>query len=94
MKELSPESQEPKARRSRGARSPRTAIDRKVKISAYISVDSARRLGIHATMTDQDRSQIIDALIRDNLRDWVVQYRPSGAKTTDDGAPEPEAQAG
>ena len=48
----------------------------KVKIAAYISLESARRLGIHATMTDQDKSTIIDGLIREHLRDWVVQYRP------------------
>lgn len=63
----------------------------KVKIAAYVSQESARRLGIHATMTDQDRSTIIDTLIREHLRDWVVQYRPSGAgKTSDDLGQEQE----
>jgi hypothetical protein len=65
-----------------------------VKIAAYVSVESARRLGIHATMTDQDRSSIIDALIREHLRDWVVQYRPSGTKASDDGTPEGESKVG
>ena len=51
-----------------------------MKIAAYVSLESARRLGIHATMTDQDRSTIIDSLIREHLRDWVVQYRPSGSQ--------------
>jgi hypothetical protein len=64
-----------------------------VKIAAYVSVESARRLGIHATMTDQDRSSIIDALIREHLRDWVVQYRPSN-KPSEESEPEAEAQAG
>jgi len=32
-----------------------------------------------STMTDQDKhAASIDGLIRDNLRDWVVQYRASG----------------
>jgi len=65
----------------------------KTKISAYISLESARRLGIHATMTDQDRSQIIDGLIRDHLRDWVVQYRPSTRGAEEPGV-EVESQAG
>ena len=65
----------------------------KVKIAAYISLESARRLGIHATMTGKDRSAIIDALIKEHLRDWVVQYRPS-AKGAEEQVEEPEAQAG
>ena len=85
---------EPKTRTPRGAKSPKSQDTKsKVKISAYISVESARRLGIHATMTDQDRSTIIDALIRDNLRDWVVQYRPS-TRGMEEATPETEPQAG
>jgi hypothetical protein len=29
-------------------------------------------------MTSLDRSSIVDSLIREHLRDWVVQYRPAG----------------
>ena len=76
------DSMEPKTRKPRVARSPKSQDTKsKVKISAYISLESARRLGIHATMTSQDRSAIIDGLIRDHLRDWVVQYRPSSRGT-------------
>jgi predicted nucleic-acid-binding protein len=86
---------EPKSRRGRGNKSPKAQEPKsKVKIAAYVSVESARRLGIHATMTDQDRSTIIDTLIREHLRDWVVQYRPSGAKASDEPEPQGEAQAG
>jgi hypothetical protein len=85
---------EPQSRRPRVAKSPkRQDAKSKVKISAYLSVESARRLGIHATMTNQDRSTIIDALIRDNLRDWVVQYRPS-TRGTEEAPPETEPQTG
>ena len=62
-----------------------------MKIAAYVSQESARRLGIHATMTDQDKSTIIDGLIRDHLRDWVVQYRPSRA--AEETAPDTEGPA-
>ena len=86
---------EPKSRRGRGNKSTRPQEAKsKVKIAAYVSLESARRLGIHATMTDQDRSTIIDSLIREHLRDWVVQYRPSGVKVSDDHEPQAEAQAG
>ena len=70
---------ETRARRARVPKATKTQDAKsKVKIAAYISLESARRLGIHATMTDQDKSSIIDALIKEHLRDWVVQYRPSG----------------
>ena len=86
---------EPKSRRGRVNKSPKSQEAKsKVKIAAYVSLESARRLGIHATMTDQDRSTIIDTLIREHLRDWVVQYRPSSSKASDDAEPQTEAQAG
>ncbi len=86
---------EPKSRRGRGNKSPKTQEPKsKVKLAAYVSLESARRLGIHSTMTGQDRSTIIDSLIREHLRDWVVQYRPSPAKSGDEAEAEPEAQAG
>lgn len=87
---------ETRARKPRVAKStkPQEAKS-KVKIAAYISLESARRLGIHATMTDQDKSTIIDGLIREHLRDWVVQYRPSSvSKTGDDALGETEAAVG
>ncbi len=86
---------EPKSRRGRGNKSPKTQEPKsKVKLAAYVSLESARRLGIHSTMTGQDRSTIIDSLIREHLRDWVVQYRPSTSKTSDDPETLPEAQVG
>ena len=86
---------EPKSRRGRGNKSTRPQEAKsKVKIAAYVSLESARRLGIHATMTDQDRSTIIDSLIREHLRDWVVQYRPSSNKSSDDSEERPESQVG
>lgn len=77
MIQPSDEGREPKARKSRAAKTPKLQdAKKKVKISIYVSLESARRLGIHATMTSLDRSSIVDSLIREHLRDWVVQYRP------------------
>ena len=78
MTQTTNEPSEPRARKPRVPKSPKGQEPKgKVKIAAYVSQESARRLGIHATMTDQDKSTIIDSLIREHLRDWVVQYRPS-----------------
>jgi hypothetical protein len=95
MSQMPHEGPEPKSRKGRVTRSTRGQDPKgKVKIAAYVSMESARRLGIHATMTDQDRSSIIDSLIREHLRDWVVQYRPSGTKPNDDATPEGESKVG
>jgi hypothetical protein len=92
MSQPAHEGAEPKSRKPRVTKSPKPQDAKsKVKISAYISQESARRLGIQATMTDQDKSTIIDSLIKDHLRDWVVQYRPSSRGAEETG---PEAQAG
>lgn len=94
MNSNQPEGPEPKSRKARGNKSPKPQDPKgKVKIAAYVSLESSRRLGIHATMSGQDRSAIIDQLIREHLRDWVVQYRPSN-KPGDEAEPEAEAQAG
>lgn len=86
---------ETKSRKGRVNKSPKAQEAKsKVKIAAYVSLESVRRLGIHATMTGQDRSTIIDSLIREHLRDWVVQYRPSSGKASDEAEPQDEAQAG
>lgn len=91
---IQPEGPEPKSRKARGNKSPKPHDPKgKVKIAAYVSLESSRRLGIHATMTGQDRSTIIDQLIREHLRDYVVQYRPAN-KSGDEAEPETEAQAG
>ncbi len=86
------EGREPKPRKAKGVKSPKIQDAKsKVKLSVYVSLESARRLGIHATMTFQDRSSIVDSLIRDHLRDWVVQYRPTGRGGDSDTAAELEA---
>jgi hypothetical protein len=93
MNQPSDEGRELKARKGRAAKSPKLRdAKKKAKLSIYVSLESARRLGIHATMTSSDRSSIVDSLIREHLRDWVVQYRPAG-KGGDLDAVEPQADA-
>ena len=66
MTQIDDDAPDSRPRRSRVAKSTKVQESKsKVKISAYVSVESARRLGIHATMTDQDKSTIIESLIRD-----------------------------
>ena len=86
MSQSSPASPETKTRKPRVTKATKGEDTKgKVRITAYVSMDAAKRLGIHATMTQQDKSAVVESLIRDHLRDWVVQYRPSAK-----GPSEPE----
>jgi hypothetical protein len=47
------------------------------KVSFYLSPEAIRRLGIAATMTDSDKSRVLEAIIADApiLKRWVVSDR-------------------
>lgn len=47
----------------------------KTKLTLYVTVETAQRLAVHATMTHTDRSAVVESLIRDNCRRFVVQDR-------------------
>ena len=64
-----------KSRRKSVAKSPRRPGEKPVKIGLYLSVDSFRRLGIKSLMDGQDKSQIVDELIKNHLPRYVVQVR-------------------
>ena len=54
--------------------SSRPAAD-KQKLTLYVSVEAAQRLAVHATMTGSDRSAVVEAMIREQLRRFVVSDR-------------------
>jgi hypothetical protein len=45
------------------------------KTTFYLSVEFARRLSLHAVLTGEDRSSIVEGLIRDNFTPWNI-YDP------------------
>jgi hypothetical protein len=47
----------------------------KVKSTIHLSAEASQRLGIHATMTGLDRSAMVEKLINDHLRRYVVSDR-------------------
>jgi hypothetical protein len=47
----------------------------KVKSTIHISIEASQRLDIHATMMSMDRSSLVEKLINENLRRWVVSDR-------------------
>lgn len=59
----------------------------KVKCTITLSVSASQRLGIHAEMTGQDRSEVMEALINQHLRRFVVSDR-GGSESGNSGMPE------
>lgn len=47
----------------------------KAKCTIHLSVEASQRLDIHATMMGLDRSALVERLIHENLRRYVVQDR-------------------
>jgi hypothetical protein len=47
----------------------------KVKATIHLSFEADKRLSIHATMLEMDRSELIESLINQHLRRFVVSDR-------------------
>jgi hypothetical protein len=47
----------------------------KVKCTIHLSVEASQRLDIHATMMGFDRSALVEKIIHEHLRRWVVSDR-------------------
>jgi hypothetical protein len=60
----------------------------KVKTTIHLSVEADQRLSIHATMTGMDRSELMESLINQHLRRFVVSDRggPEGAASGETAA--------
>jgi hypothetical protein len=68
---------QPDARpRKRAASRPATRQPaEKAKCTLMLSVEASQRLSVHAAMMGEDRSALVDRLIREGLREYVVQRR-------------------
>ena len=64
-----------KARRRQAAKPVTRSAVSKVKATIHLSVEASQRLDIHATMMSLDRSALVEKLIHDHLRRWVVSDR-------------------
>lgn len=76
----SPVAASPRKPRRSGAKSTRTQQGEKsTKTAVYLSPDSMKRLGVTALMEGRTQSDIVDQLIREHLRRYVVQIRDRAA---------------
>jgi hypothetical protein len=60
----------------------------KAKCTLVLSVEASQRLSIHSAMCGEDRSTLVDRLIKENLRRYVVSDR---AKSDDQATMEVSA---
>ena len=81
---------EPQGGRTRRRTASKTAARQaavKVKATVHLSVEASQRLTVHAAMMGLDRSALVEKLINDNLRRFVVSDRggPENAQPQDPG---------
>ena len=60
----------------------KTETPPKQKLTLYVTAEGARRLAVHATMLGTDRSALVDRLIAEHLKRFVVSDRakPDGGE--------------
>lgn len=70
-----------KPRKRGAAKTPVRVASTKVKCTIHLSLEASQRLDIHACMMGFDRSALVEKLINDHLRRYVVSDRggPDGA---------------
>ena len=58
----------------------------KVKATIHLSGEADKRLSVHATMMEMDRSELVEKLINDHLRRYVVADRGGGDAASETAA--------
>jgi hypothetical protein len=71
-----------KARKRSAAKAGDRLSVSKVKSTIHLTVEASQRLDIHATMMGMDRSELVEKLINDHLRRYVVSDRGGTDGTT------------
>jgi hypothetical protein len=64
-----------KGRKRSGGKAAERPAASKVKCTIHLTVEASQRLDIHATMMGLDRSSLVERLVTENLRRWVVSDR-------------------
>ncbi len=79
-----PDQSSGKPRRRLAAKAAKPQAASKVKSTIHLTVESSQRLTVHAAMLGMDRSALVEQLIKENLRRFVVSDR--GGDTPGDGS--------
>lgn len=87
MSEEHSEGSSNRTRKRSAVKTPIRQVATKVKATLHLSVEASQRLSVHATMLGVDRSELVEQLIRENLRRFVVSDRGGSASTPEMGSP-------
>lgn len=68
-----------KPRKRSGVKAAGRQSGEKVKATIHLTLEASQRLTVHATMTGMDRSELVEQLIRDHLKRFVVSDRGGAA---------------
>jgi len=82
----SPESGNGKARKRLAAKASTRQSAVKVKATIHLSVEASQRLTVHAAMMGMDRSELVEKLIGDHLRRFVVSDRGGAGDAASEAA--------
>ena len=82
----SPESGSGKTRRRAAAKTAMRQSSVKVKATIHLSVEASQRLTVHAAMMGMDRSELVEKLISDHLRRFVVSDRGGAGDAASEAA--------
>lgn len=67
-----------KGRKRSSVKAATQQVAAKVKATIHLSGEADKRLSVHATMMEMDRSELVEKLINDHLRRYVVSDRGGG----------------
>jgi hypothetical protein len=82
----SPESGNGKARKRATLKAATRPVAAKVKATVHLSVEASQRLTVHAAMMGMDRSELVEKLISDHLRRYVVSDRGRDGVASEEAA--------
>lgn len=68
-----------KPRRRQSSKVTEALAVKPAKLSIYVHPEVAKRLGVHSVMTGKSQSAIVEQLIRESLRRYVVSDRGKSA---------------
>lgn len=86
MSDEQPEPDAGKTRRRSSVKPVNRQPAKKVKCTIHLSVEASQRLDIHATMMGFDRSALVEKLISESLRRYVVSDRGGHEQTAGEEA--------
>lgn len=67
-----------KPRRRSAAKASGRQAGEKVKATIHLTLEASQRLTVHAAMLGMDRSELVEQLIREHLKRFVVSDRGGG----------------